>query len=443
MVAFGTKIVQCIVAVCDWILQINHGMLFWLLVIFSAVFYSLVAAVIASIAGLLAWLASMKRRPGQLAKYQGPLDLLLGRSSIASTLTPEMPANNNVSIVAYGDDLVLAYRKAETHFASASAQIIVATSKNLEDWTIAWTHLTGEDDLREVLLWELNGKLFLNFAKLEPYKRGFRSKGMHWTSTTDLKVWSDPAAMGRDTEITWDIKVREEDAGPVAYKVGYIGNHYDADALLTVIFERSTDGVSWKPVGSDLGVYVGGVCEVSFAFTAKGDLVAIGRNEDGDHSGFGTQLFFAQADSLGTWIPLTMSLPYRFDSPRLVMMEGELVLFARYAAEVYGCAPAWLPMNLQRMINLITYSARPKSAAAYHVCLPDAGCTWPKDPIRVIRFFEDCFGDTGFFSVAKYGNSGEWAVANYASSCHSHASWFYGQLSPTDVFVCRCLPIRK
>lgn len=45
--------------------------------------------------------------------------------------------------------------------------------------------------------------------------------------------------------------------------------------------------------GLEHEVYSGGVCEVSFAFTPKGDLVAIGRNEDGDHTGFGSQLFFA------------------------------------------------------------------------------------------------------------------------------------------------------
>jgi hypothetical protein len=41
-----------------------------------------------------------------------------------------------------------------------------------------------------------------------------------------------------------------------------------------VVFEKSRDGVAWEPVGEQLGVYTGGVCEVTFTFTAGGDLVA-------------------------------------------------------------------------------------------------------------------------------------------------------------------------
>jgi len=385
----------------------------------------------------------MKRHPGHLPQYQGSLDVMMGRTFRASTLTEDMPANNNVSIAKFGDDVVIAYRKAETHFASASARIVVATSKNLKDWTTVWTYSTGRDDLREVLLWEFKGKMFLYFASLAPYKKGFTPRGMHWTSTANLREWTDPVAMGRASEITWDVKVRKEDSGPVAYKVGYIGNHYAADALLTVVFEKSYDGEKWEPVGKDIAVYVGGISEVSFEFTGNGDLVAIGRNEDGDDTGFGSQLFFAPKDNLGSWTSLSVSVPYRFDSPRLVMMAGELVLFARYAQEVYGFAPAWFPMSMQRVINLVMYSARPKSAAVYHLRTPEKKGEWPEEPIELIRCFEECYGDTGFFSVAQLPNSDEWAIANYTSRCHSHACWIYGQLFPTDINVVRCLPVHR
>lgn len=383
----------------------------------------------------------MSRKPLVLPRYKGRLDVLLGRTYRASKVTPNMPANNNVSLASFGDDMVVAYRTAETHFASPSARITLATSRNLEDWDVVWEYTTGQDDLREVLLWEFKGRLFLYFCSLAPYKRGFAPKGMHWTSTKDLKVWTEPVAMGRKTEITWDIKVHES----VAYKVGYTGNHYGADCKLNVVFECSNDGENWKPVGKELAVYVGGISEVSFAFTAKGDLVAIGRNEDGDHTGFGSQLFFASKGDLGSWTPLNVSLPYRFDSPRMVLMEGEVVLFARYAVDPYNFVPEWLPFPIQKIGNLIAYSAKPKSSAVYRLNIPetDKG-TWPKEPIQLIRCFEDSYGDTGFFSVAKMcDKSGEWAVANYASTCHSHAPWFYGQIYATDIYICRCMPILR
>jgi len=433
----------------EHLIHSSHFLCFWVIIVCTALFYSVLAALLALLATLFGWLASMQKQPDQRRPYSGPLDVLLGRSYRASTLTPEMCANNNVSIATFGDEYVVAYRKAETHFASPSARIIVATSKNLEDWTEVWTYTTGLDDLREVLLWEFKGKLFLYFCKLEPNKRGFKPRGMHYTSTSDpsLKVWSDIVAMGRSTEITWDIKVRQEDAGPVAYKVGYIGNHYAADALLTVVFEHSMDGETWEPVGEDIGVHTGGISEVTFDFTPSGDLVAIGRNEDGDETGFGSQLFFAPKDNLGAWTPLKASLPYRFDSPRMVNMEGELVLFARYAREPYNFVPEWCPFGLQRVANLIIYSAKPKGSAVYRVSPPrvEAGQegAWSKQPVELIRCFEESYGDTGFFSLAKSSTTQEWVVANYASSCHSHAPWIYGQLFPTDVYVSRCLPILR
>ena len=65
------------------------------------------------------------------------------------------------------------------------------------------------------MLWKFKGNLFLYDCCLEPYKRGFSPKGMHWTSTKNLKVWTDHVAMGRKKEITWDVKVNDV----VAYNV--------------------------------------------------------------------------------------------------------------------------------------------------------------------------------------------------------------------------------
>merc|ERR1712187_841749 len=101
-----------------------------------------------------------------------------------------------------------------------------------------------------------------------------------------------------------------------------------------VLFEQSKDGWKWEPVPpctkESSAVYRGGICEVSFEFTKAGDLVAIGRNEDGDATGFGSQLFYAKKESLGSWTALKVSVPWRFDSPRLARMEedGEVLLFA-------------------------------------------------------------------------------------------------------------------
>jgi len=352
-----------------------------------------------------------------------------------------MVSNNNVSIAAFGEQLVIAYRKADTHFASPLARLVVAVGApgDLEKWDVTWEHTTGEDDLREMFLFALNEKMFLFFARLAPFKTGFEPRRMQWTFSEDLKVWTKPLDFGRTSEIIWDVKVHDGgDGDKVVYKASYAGNHYAANAVCTVLFEKSTDGMKWQPVGEQSEVYTGGVCEVSFAFTPKGDLVAIGRNEDGDHTGFGSQLFFAPKDALGQWTALNISMPYRFDSPRLVCMDGALLLFARYAREAYSAVPTWMPFGLQRFGNLIYYSLLPKGAAVYHLRPPQKDGKWCDMPLELVRCFEETYGDTGFFSLAKADGSQDWVVANYSSSCHSHAPWLYGQVFATDIFVCRC-----
>jgi len=73
----------------------------------------------------------------------------------------------------------------------------------------------------------------------------------------------------------------------------------------------------------------------------------------GDVTGFGTQLFFARKGSLGEWTHLKVSLPWRFDSPRLASNSlGEILLFARYAPAPYQLAPGWLPFMKQKIIDI-------------------------------------------------------------------------------------------
>ena len=133
-----------------------------------------------------------------------------------------------------------------------------------------------------------------------------------------------------------------------------------------------------------------------------------------------------------------MSLPHRFDSPRLHLMLGELVLFARFAHTPYDAVPKWcariinnltqhkinrsasllycrLPFAARRIGNLIWYSTKPKGSAVYRINFPDkiaAGGAWAEKPVELVRFFEESYGDTGFFSCAKMPgkDNKEWAV---------------------------------
>eukprot|EP00405_Crypthecodinium_cohnii_P017290 CAMPEP_0206444822 /NCGR_PEP_ID=MMETSP0324_2-20121206/15132_1 /ASSEMBLY_ACC=CAM_ASM_000836 /TAXON_ID=2866 /ORGANISM="Crypthecodinium cohnii, Strain Seligo" /LENGTH=470 /DNA_ID=CAMNT_0053912901 /DNA_START=516 /DNA_END=1929 /DNA_ORIENTATION=+ len=388
----------------ELVLHTNYTITFWVMVFAIAFFNSIGSALLVVFGGLLAILASCGVQPSSLPRYRGPLDVFFGRQYKASSETPDQPANNNVSLATFHNKMVVAYRKADSHFASPQAKMVVAVAdpKELDHWEVIWDHSTGEDDLREMMLFVLNDKLFLYYARLAPHKRGFSPRGMHFVSTSDLKTWTEPVELGRVSEIPWDIKVRKDRSGTLmAYKASYIGNHYSADAVCTVLFEKSADGETWSPVGERSEVYTGGISEVSFDFTDKGDLIAIGRNEDGDHTGFGSQLYFAKADDLAHWHHLEVSLPQRFDSPRMINVQGDIMLFARFAREGYNQIPEWCPFWLQRLGNLIIYSTLPKSAAVYRISPPDENGKFGSEPISVVRFFEATHGDTGFFSCAR------------------------------------------
>eukprot|EP00933_Yihiella_yeosuensis_P030437 TRINITY_DN24081_c0_g1_i1.p1 TRINITY_DN24081_c0_g1~~TRINITY_DN24081_c0_g1_i1.p1 ORF type:complete len:491 (+),score=82.84 TRINITY_DN24081_c0_g1_i1:58-1530(+) len=462
-IAGGNLIPFLLDVVVPGLAKLNFKLSFWVIVAAVALLYSFFMAFVIVIAGFFAIAASWKQPANPFHPCSTDLDVMLGRTVRVSTLEPEhLHANNNVSLCIFGDKYVLSYRKSDIHFPSGASHLIVAVSTDMIHWEETWDYHTG-NDLREMLLFEFGGKLYQYFFSLVPVKRMFKPIHMYCTTSTDAKVWEEPFQVCRDKEVPWDIKVYKEGDSQVAYKASYIGDHYGTDEVW-VLFEKSTDAITWKPLGDDAVVYKGGICEVAFEFTRKGDLVAIGRNEDGDSTGFGSQLFFAKKESLGKWTPLKVSLPWRFDSPRMMRTDGtgEILLFSRYAAARYDLAPTSLEFNKQKTANLILYSTLPKTAAIFRIVPPEEweslsgkenvdslsgqpmfkGGADSLKYVELVRRFEEAFADTGFFSIVRDLSSSpgkdEWVVANYSAHSHSHAPWIYGQLTRTDVNVCRC-----
>merc|ERR1719203_685275 len=83
----------------------------------------------------------------------------------------------------------------------------------------------------------------------------------------------------------------------------------------------------------------------------------------------------------------------------------------------------------------------PKSSAVYRLAPPQEWGEDGKGAVQLVRCFEGCAADTGFFSVTREKGLGKdsWVVANYTCTvCHSHAPWLYGQMMPSHIFVFRC-----
>jgi len=376
-------------------------------------------------------------------KQSSTVDILLGKATKVSNSLDGLVSNNNVTITTLpGEKYVLVYRHSDMHFPSDKSSLICLTSTDLVQWTQTWEQKKPGCDLREPLLFSLDGRVFLYFFSLVGNMTQFTPQHIYCTTSKDAVQWTEPEERCRKGEVPWDIKCYTDEATgkTTVYKASYIGDHYGVDEVF-VLWEKSADGMAWGPVGEDSVVYTGGVCEVAFEFTKSGDMVAVGRNEDGDATGFGSQFFFAPKDNLGTWTQFKVSVPYRFDSPRMMRTPaGEVLLFSRYTAEQYQLAPDWFSLNMKKVTNLVLYSLLPKGGAIYRFLPHDE---WdPEDktgPLEFIRLLEPSAGDTGFFSVtpALSGNKDDWVLANYSSFCHSHANWIYAQYKPTDIYVCR------
>jgi hypothetical protein len=327
-------------------------------------------------------------------------------------------ANNNVDIIFHGGRLFLAWRSAPSHFASALAELWVISS---EDDGFNWdfeTRIALGTDVREPRFLSIGGELQLIFfeagtdpLQFEPraLRRCFRPGAFRWT---EPEVWR---LTGEDRPVVpWDVKVR----GNTAWLTGYAGPHYGGgEDALDVLFYRSHDGRDWQPVGAQGAVYRGGVSEVAFEFASDGSLHAVGRNEDGDESGFGSQVFWSGADLIGEWNRLSKSDPERYDSPEVFAHGADLYLAAR--RDVDG------PFGPEG--DMVGYSLRQKRSALFRLNTRDHSIEHLQDIPGV--------GDTAFCSVRRVGRD-RFLLANYTSPLDApDISWLEGQTSPRGTSI--------
>ncbi len=329
-------------------------------------------------------------------------------------------SNNNVSIALFEERLFMGWRTAPSHFASADAQIHVVSSPDLGS---SWEHEATFDldaDLREPLLFELDGVLHFTFFEAGTDPLAFEPHTIWRTTRLGPGQWAEPEAWGEDGEVAWEAKVVDG----TAYLTSYLGPHYDFDEVveIDVRLQSSTDGVTWSPVGDEAAVYVGGCSEAAFEFDDDGTLWASLRNEDGDATGFGSLLCSAPADALGDWDCPAVSDPERYDSPRMFRHEGEIWLVARRdVGGPYDQGLEGLSLPDERWENLTAYSGRPKRTALYRI---------DREAREVVHVFDlPSAGDTAFPSVARLDEH-RFLVANYTSPVwDADRTWMEGQLA--------------
>jgi hypothetical protein len=227
-----------------------------------------------------------------------------------------LAANNNVDIElsAAGTGktrLFVAWRTAQSHFASAQARLVVMSSElfDVANWTIdsalSWRfehEISLGADVREPRFVRSAGGLWLYFMQLGGNPLLFEPQKVWRVERRASSDWGAPVDVGFDGQMVWRIKRR---SGRYLM-TGYLGEHY-GDGNLDVLFRTSEDGLSWRPVDPARTVsYRGGVSEVAFELASNGALWTVTRNEDGDATGFGSHVCTAPASALAAWQSATI-----------------------------------------------------------------------------------------------------------------------------------------
>lgn len=343
---------------------------------------------------------------------------------------PRQHSNNNLALARFQGHYYLAYRSAPTHFASPKTQMIVLSSKDDgQNWVIEKSIEAGTD-LREPFFFELNGELHFTYMTLGKKMFKFEpGQSFQMVLKAPGGEWTDALPVIPKGEMIWEIKVRTHPVlspdRPIAWMTSYEGNHYQGTASnIRVNFRISKDGINWVPVRGDGNptVYTGGVSEVAFEFDDHGNLFAIGRNEDGDSTGWGTQHFFANAVGLGSWEFRAQSDSFRYDSPRMFKWKDKLFLVSRKdVGGPFDRGARRFGFQFQKWWYLIRYSLKPKAVALYEL-------NTKTQELEEVTELPGA-GDTAFPSIVQV-NENEFKIGNYTSPLNKKRwKWIRGQLS--------------
>jgi len=341
-----------------------------------------------------------------------------------------MHSNNNVDIKKFNGTLFMAFRTAPTHFASKKTLLSVISNNENEGnkWNFETTFSVGSD-LREPRFVATKDHLYLYAVKLGANGTSFTPKLVYRWVYQGPKQWKEIDHDKFSGEVIWDIKEHNDQY----YMTSYKGGHYTFKPKpVEVNFRVSRDGLNWSPLPghSTPVVYTGGVSEVSIEWDDQGTMWGETRLEDGDSTGWGSQVITASANDYGTWNTPKESDPNRYDSSKIIKYKNEFYVVARRSlGGQYDRHMRGLPFNSQRWFQLIRYSLTKMRTAVYHLNKQTHELEWMMD-------FPSA-GDTAYMSVVPLSES-RFLIANYTSQLSKNWwTWFRGQtaIKGTSIYL--------
>jgi len=344
------------------------------------------------------------------------------------------PSNNNVNALIFEDRLFVGWRTAPTHFASKETHMHIVSAP-FPAVNMTWEHeitLSLDKDMREPFLLEMNGTLRFFFFEAGVNPVGFDPSRLLRVERKGLGDWTDAEQWGHLGEIVWEVVVENG----TAYSVSYSGTHYSPNVNLgdvNLFLNRSQDGLNWSPVGKTI-VYNGGISEVGWYFDLQGNMWGVGRNEDGDESGWGSRTFRADKDDLSNWKWTNQtSNPWIFESPKMFRHGKDLYLVAR--TDPNGPFWSWdndlaniLPKWEHHLLDLGAYSLRPHGTAIWKL-------NQNSGQLEQIVDLAGC-GDTALPSIVRLSKH-RYIILNYSSPLDQQCpgSWIAGQISPQGTVI--------
>lgn len=334
-------------------------------------------------------------------------------------------SNNNVSIAIYEKRIYLAFRTGPTHFASKKTGLYVISSNDAVNWKKELSVFVKRD-VREPFLIPINNELHFYFFSAGTKITAFNPEKIYHYKLKK-EVWSGPDEILSPGEIHWSIKNRKGRT----YMTSYIGNHYklNGQSQVALHFKSTLDGINFTPNNDSSLVYLGGVSECAFEFDYEGNLWGVTRLEDGDKTGFGSHVIYADKENLHKWYFPKKSDSKCFMSPRMFNHNNQLYLIARkhLGNKPFQRANRNLPLFIQRLSNWMTYSFTKKTTALYRINKIKKKVEW------VLDLPGD--GDTAFPSIVQLDKN-TFLYANYSSPINPDRkkSWIIGQLSKTGIY---------
>lgn len=336
-------------------------------------------------------------------------------------------SNNNVSIAIFNQKIYLAFRTGPTHFASRKTGVYVISSEDGKHWQKELSLFFGKD-VREPFLIPINDELHFYFFTAGVKMTAFEPQNISHYILNEDENWLEFDNVLSKGEVHWSMKKRN---GRI-YMTSYEGAHYQlkGPSNVSLYLKQTTNGTDFFPQEDSARVYLGGVSECAFEFDYEGNIWAVTRLEDGDETGFGSHVVFADKDNLFQWeFPDTADVRC-FMSPKMFNHNDKLYLVARkqLGKKPFGKTNRNKSLKKQRIRNWAGYSLSPKTTALYKINKTEKKVEWLMDLPGV--------GDTAFPSIQRLDEH-KFLIANYSSPIHRRKkrSWLSGQLGKTGIYL--------